>query len=198
MIGPDHRPGEAPAGDQAPESRWALTIEGSRPCPRWIVGGGGQTVGMATWKQFEEEAAELAAALRERFEAAKTHVLATLRKDGSPRVSGSEVDFHGTDLSFGSMLDAVKARDLQRDGRCAIHAHPSDPENGGDAKVAGVAIEITDPDEKRAYTTGEEPPGGFHAFRLDLREAVLTSVEDDRLVVRSWRPGEGVRTIRRT
>ncbi|MGW0997260.1 hypothetical protein ACWD5V_29085 [Streptomyces sp. NPDC002523] len=40
---------------------------------------------MATWKQFEEEAAELAAKVRARFEAHETHVLATIRKDGSPR-----------------------------------------------------------------------------------------------------------------
>ncbi|MGI5330145.1 pyridoxamine 5'-phosphate oxidase family protein [Actinomadura nitritigenes] len=153
---------------------------------------------MATWEQFEEEAAELAASVRQRFEAAKTHVLATVRKDGSPRVSGSEVDFMGGDLSFGSMLDAVKARDLLRDGRCAIHAHPADPENGGDAKVAGVAVEITDAEEKKAHATGEEPPGDFHAFRLDLREAVLTSVEGGQLVIRVWRPGAGVSTVRRT
>ncbi|WP_131742412.1 pyridoxamine 5'-phosphate oxidase family protein [Actinomadura roseirufa] len=150
---------------------------------------------MASWKQFEEEAAELAATVRARFAAADTHVLATLRKDGSPRVSGSEVDFQNADLSFGSMLGAVKARDLRRDGRCAIHAHPS---GDGDAKVAGVAQEITDPAEKESYTTGDEPPGDFHAFRLDLREAVLTSVEGNELVIKVWRPGEGVRTVRRT
>ncbi|MFD0884122.1 pyridoxamine 5'-phosphate oxidase family protein [Streptosporangium algeriense] len=149
---------------------------------------------MATWRQFEREAGELASAIRARFEANKSHVLATLRRDGSPRVSGSEVDFQGPDLSFGSMLDAVKALDLRRDGRCAIHAHPRDD---GDAKVAGVAIEITDPEEKRAHTTGSEPPGGFHAFRLDLHEAVLTSVEGDELVIRLWHPGQPVRTIRR-
>src|SRR5215469_13458564 len=38
---------------------------------------------MATWAQFEREAADLAAVVRARFEAAQTHVLATLRKDGS-------------------------------------------------------------------------------------------------------------------
>lgn len=120
-----------------------------------FVGGGCETAGMATWQQFEREAGELASVVRARFEASKSHVLATLRKDGSPRVSGTEVDFQGPDLSFGSMLGAVKAQDLRRDGRCAIHAHPHDD---GDAKVAGVAVEITDPDEKRAYTTGNEPP----------------------------------------
>ncbi|MBW8485324.1 pyridoxamine 5'-phosphate oxidase family protein [Actinomadura parmotrematis] len=146
---------------------------------------------MATWQLFEKEAPDLATVVRARFAAADTHVLATLRKDGSPRVSGTEVDFAGPDLAFGSMLNAVKALDLRRDGRCAIHAHPAE---GGDAKVAGVAVEITDPEEKRAYTTGSEPPGGFHAFRLDLREAVVTAVEGDQLAIRLWRPGHPVET----
>ncbi|MEU8139752.1 pyridoxamine 5'-phosphate oxidase family protein [Streptodolium elevatio] len=149
---------------------------------------------MATWKQFETEAGELAREVRQRFESAETHVLATLRGDGAPRVSGSEVDFMGDDLSFGSMLNAVKARDLARDGRCAIHAHPA---ANGDAKVAGVAVEVVEPAEKAAYTTGGEPPGGFHSFRLDLHEAVMTAVEGDELVIRVWRPGRGVETFRR-
>lgn len=153
----------------------------------------GRISGMATWDAFEHEASDLAAAIRKRFEAAKTHVLATVRKDGSPRVSGSEVDFRSPYLSFGSMFEAQKARDLQRDGRCAIHAHPHE---GGDAKVAGVAVEIYG-QEKAVYTTGSEPAGDFHAFRLDLTEAVLTAVEGDELVVTSWRQGEGVKVFRR-
>ncbi|MBO0852814.1 MAG: pyridoxamine 5'-phosphate oxidase family protein, partial [Nocardia sp.] len=68
---------------------------------------------MSDWRQFESEAAEFAAQVRSRFEAHETHILATLRMDGSPRVSGSEVDFRGADLTFGSMLGAVKARDLR-------------------------------------------------------------------------------------
>jgi hypothetical protein len=149
---------------------------------------------MATWVQFENEASDFAAMVRARFEAAETHILATLRKDGSPRVSGTEVVFTGSNLSFGSMLNAVKALDLQRDGRCAIHARPS---HDGDAKVAGIAIEVTS-EAKNAYVTGDTPPGGFHAFRLELGEAVVTAAEGNELVIRFWRPGQGVQTIRRT
>jgi len=151
---------------------------------------------MTTWAQFENEARDLAATVRARFEAAETHVLATLRKDGSPRVSGSEVQFTGQQLTFGSMLNAVKARDLQRDGRCAIHANPGpDARDLGDAKVAGTAIEVTGA-AKNAYVTGSEPAEDFHAFRLDLTEAVVTSVEGDELVIRAWHPGQGVQTFR--
>jgi len=91
------------------------------------------------------------------------------------------------------MPNAVKALDLQRDGRCAIHAHPS---NDGDAKVAGIAVEVTG-EAKDAYVTGSEPTGGSHAFRLELHEAVITAVEGDELVIRFWRPRLGVRIIRR-
>ena len=153
----------------------------------------GRLLSMATWAQFESEASQFAAMVHARFEAAETHILATLRKDGSPRVSGSEVAFQGPDLSFGSMPNAVKALDLQRDGRCAIHAHPG---KDGDAKVAGIAIEVTG-EAKDADLTSSEPPGGSHAFRLELHEAVMTAVEGDELVIRFWRPGLGVRTVRR-
>jgi hypothetical protein len=152
--------------------------------------------GMSTWQEFTSEAGELAAEVRDRFERAKSHVLATVRRDGSPRVSGSEVDFVGPDLAFGSMLNAVKALDLRRDGRCAIHAHPVDD---GDAKVAGIAHEVTDPAVKATLATGiEPPPGDFHAFRLELTEAVLTSVVGNELVIRLWRPGGPERVFRRS
>jgi hypothetical protein len=88
---------------------------------------------MTSWQQFEIEAPDLAAKVRAKFLAGKEHVLATLRRDGSPRVSGSEVDFKGPDLLIGSMLNAVKARDLQRDGRFAIHASPLRPARHGPA-----------------------------------------------------------------
>ncbi len=39
---------------------------------------------MTTWAQFEHAAGEFAAVVRARFEAAETHLLATLRKDGFP------------------------------------------------------------------------------------------------------------------
>ncbi len=146
------------------------------------------------WQQFAAEAPELATAVRARFQAARHHVIATLRSDGSPRVSGTEVDFHGDDLTVGSMYGAVKARDLQRDGRFALHSNPGDASMaGGDAKVAGVAEEVVGEDLDR-YTDGSNSPGPFHLFRLRLGEAVLTSLhpDGDRLVIQTWRPGEGV------
>ncbi|MEU7138648.1 pyridoxamine 5'-phosphate oxidase family protein [Nocardia sp. NPDC046473] len=148
---------------------------------------------MATWRDFENEAPQLAAEVKRRFQVHESHVLATIRRDGSPRVSGSEVAFHDPDLTFGSMPGARKARDLQRDGRCAIHAHPSD----GDAKISGTAIELTDPAAREA--AGAAPAGEDHAFRLELSAAVLTSVDQEQqlLVVEVWSPGQGVQVTKR-
>jgi hypothetical protein len=141
---------------------------------------------MATWQQFADTAPDLAAAVRARLTATKHHVLATLRKDGAPRVSGTEVDF--TDdghLRLGSMANARKGEDLKRDGRFALHANPGDGSmDGGDAKLSGVATPL--------------PTEGADAFELDLREVVLTTVEHNELVVRFWTAeGGGVREVRR-
>lgn len=97
------------------------------------------------------------------------------------------------------MPGAVKARDLQRDPRFALHANPGAPSSmaDGDAKVSGRAVEV-EGEGKEGYRDPGQPPGDFHLFRLLLDDAVLTSVENDRLVVRMWRPGEGVRRVERT
>jgi hypothetical protein len=155
---------------------------------------------MATWQEFEKQAPDLAASVRARFETTKHHVLATLRRDGSPRVSGTEVRIYDGDLTCGSMWGAVKALDLRRDGRYALHANPGDGSmDGGDAKVAGVAREVREEAELAAYAgeTGP-PPGPFHFFRLDLAEAVLTTVEGDQLVVQRWVPGQPVTRVSRS
>ncbi|GAA1099401.1 pyridoxamine 5'-phosphate oxidase family protein [Nocardiopsis composta] len=156
-----------------------------------------------TWEEFAAEVPEFAERIRRRFVRTPHHVLATLRRDGAPRVSGTEVAFHGPDLTLGSMTGAVKARDLQRDARFAVHANPGEvvrgePMDEGDAKVSGVAVEVTDPDELEGYREPGQPPGPFHLFRLLLTDAVFTSVEGDRLVIRSWRPGAGVTETSRT
>ena len=142
-----------------------------------------------TWQDFVAEAPELAAAVKARFEAGRHHVLATLRTDGAPRVSGTEIDFSDGEAFLGMMPGSVKARDLGRDGRFALHAHTGDGSMlGGDAKVAGVAVEVDPP---------PAPPS--HRYHLMLSEAVLTSVhpDGDRLVIETWRPGSGVKRVER-
>ena len=111
---------------------------------------------MATWSEFESAAPELAARVRERFDAHKHKTMATVRRDGSPRISGTETQFKDGELWFGSMWKAVKALDLQRDPRFAIHSATFDPDKDwpGEAKVAGVAEEIVDETRSGAQRRG--------------------------------------------
>ncbi|SDP81585.1 Pyridoxamine 5'-phosphate oxidase [Actinopolyspora xinjiangensis] len=147
---------------------------------------------MTDWRQFETEAPELAAAVRRCFEAYQHHVLATLRGDGSPRVSGTEVQFRDGDLVMGSMPRALKALDLRRDPRAALHAHPGEMTEG-DVKVSGRAVEVLDDEELRAYGVEiQHEPGTFHMFRWEPHEVTRTSVVEDRLLIRTWRPGAGI------
>ena len=103
---------------------------------------------MATWSEFAAQAPELAERVRARFDAHKHKTMATIRRDGSPRISGTETQFSDGELWIGSMWKAVKALDLQRDPRYAIHSATFDPDKDwpGEAKVAGVAEEIVDAD----------------------------------------------------
>ena len=85
---------------------------------------------MATWDDFAAAAPELAAAARELFEAHTHLTIATLRKDGSPRISGIEAQILEGDCGSARCRDALKARDLQRDPRFALHSGTGDATTG--------------------------------------------------------------------
>ncbi|MEH1124209.1 pyridoxamine 5'-phosphate oxidase family protein [Micromonospora sp. CPCC 206061] len=159
---------------------------------------------MASWAQVEAEAPEFAAAARRLFDAHKHKTLATLRRDGSPRISGTEAQFRDGELWFGGMWRSRKALDLRRDPRFALHSASVDPDEGdpagwpGDAKLSGRVEEITDP--ARVAELNEGPPGPSHLFRADVTEVVLTKVGTpaDHLVIQLWREGQGLHTFKRT
>jgi len=143
---------------------------------------------VASWTAFETDAPDLARRVRERLDAHKHKTIATVRRDGSPRISGTETDFRDGELWIGSMWGALKARDLQRDPRFALHSGSDEPDDwNGDAKLAGLAHELGSED------------GEAHRFRLDLEEVSTVGLDDARkmLVIQVWTPGGGVRTIKR-
>jgi hypothetical protein len=156
---------------------------------------------MTSWKDLEDAAPELAAALERRFAAHKHALLATLRGDGSPRISGMETTFRNGELWLAMMPDSRKAADLRRDPRFALHAAPLDLDLvDGDAKINGRAIEVTDPADVERFVAGLDqapPPSGVGLFRTELTDASLTRVEGDWLVIDSWRDGEAPTQRRR-
>jgi hypothetical protein len=162
------------------------------------------TDGHASWRDLVAVEPELGAAVRARLESTKHHVLATLRSDGAPRVSGTEVILFDGLLAIGSMWGAVKALDLRRDGRFALHANPGDGSmEGGDAKLSGTAVELSGASAvaiadhlsaEAAEAERPEVPEPFHLFRLDLSQVVLSEVDHERgcMVIRSWWPDRGL------
>jgi hypothetical protein len=143
---------------------------------------------MASWQEFADQAPELANAVRERFAVRKHCTMATLRADGSPRISGTEVQFADGQLWIGSMSRARKALDLRRDPRIALHSPTVDPPERnpadwpGEAKLAGRAVEVDN----------DNPANESHRFRIDITEVVLTRVSGDALLIQSWHPDRGL------
>jgi Pyridoxamine 5'-phosphate oxidase len=147
---------------------------------------------VASWSAFESAEPEFASRVRALLASRKHLTMATLRRDGSPRISGTEIEFADGHLRIGSMPGAVKALDLRRDPRVAIHGPNDDPPEAnasawkGEAKIAGTATEVD---------SGSTAP----RFLIDIREAVITRLNDrgDRLVVESWTPDGGYRVLER-
>ena len=138
--------------------------------------------------------------MRERLDAHTHKTIATVRRDGSPRISGIETAFRDGDLWIGSMWQARKAHDLQRDPRFALHSGSDEPSGWkGDAKLSGVVEEITDPERVEEINGDSAPPGPSHLFRLDLREVSKVALNDARnaIVIDVWTPERGVRRIER-
>ncbi|MFP3988449.1 pyridoxamine 5'-phosphate oxidase family protein [Streptomyces sp. E11-3] len=151
------------------------------------------------WETFATAEPTLAKTVQERFEAFTHHILATLRKDGSPRTSGLEVRFLAGELWLGMMSDSLKAIDLRRDPRFALQANPGSGTEmgGGDVRIGGRAIEVHDPEVIAHYVGEVGPPGQFHLFRAELTEVVRTSVDGDQLAIQIWNPGKPLRTTHR-
>jgi hypothetical protein len=153
-----------------------------------------------TWKEIEQAEPEFARRAKSLFEAGRHKTIATLRADGSPRISGIECEFTDGDLRFSSMTGARKGADLTRNPLFALHGPTFHPEQGkesdwpGEAKIAGRAIPAG------PVTTGEsrEQPEG-EMFIADITEVVITGLntEATKLVVESWTPERGLRRVER-
>jgi hypothetical protein len=159
---------------------------------------------MATFADVESEEPEFAARVRAAFDGHAHKILATLRPDGSPRVSGIEMHFVAGEPWLAGMPGSVKFTDLQRDPRFALHSGSAEPEAfEADAKLSGRATEVTADDELRRFAeaAGVAPQNmDFVLFRVDLDQAVLVGLNDEKnaLLISSWRPGRGLTRTTRT
>lgn len=135
---------------------------------------------MTRWIQFRKEAPELAEKVESSFESNIHHVIGTIRKNGSPRLSGTEVRIDD-EVRIGIMPDAVRLQDIDHDPRVEIHSAPLEPDLAhGDARLSGRL----------------EHSGGCE-FTLDVTRVTLVRVVDHQLLHQVWRPGLGIQESRR-
>jgi len=169
---------------------------------------------MTSWTDFEQAEPELAQRARSIISATTNCVLATIRADGSPRVSGIDPFFRDGELWIGSMPSSRKGADLARDPRIALHGIPwesrrvkegaEDP-GDGDVKVTGRALKLGDDaasarilSEYFAELGVDEPAEGGDLYTIDLATVVVISVADDQLVVDRWSAQDGRKVVKRS
>jgi hypothetical protein len=167
---------------------------------------------MASFADVERVEPDLADRVRAILSSTTNAVLGTIRRDGSPRLSGADPYFHDGQLRIWSMPRARKGQDLRRDPRVALHSIPWDSRQlrdgaadvgAADAKVSGTAV-LADVGDLTAFRTwlkaerGFEPQEDWDLFTIDIDTLTVISVDGGQLVVDRWSRTGGRQTTRRT
>ena len=172
-----------------------------------------QTGLMASFADVERVEPDLADRVRAILSSTTNAVLGTIRRDGSPRLSGADPYFHDGQLRIWSMPQARKGQDLRRDPRVALHSIPWDSRQlrdgaadvgAADAKINGTAVLSTDAGDVTAFRAwlkserGFEPPEDWDLFTIDIDALTIISADGGQLVVDRWSTSDGRHTTRRT
>ncbi len=151
------------------------------------------------WHEFETQQPALASIGTQKLTGPGVVLVATIRRDGSPRVSPVEPLLWDGDLWLCMGLGSRKAADLRRDIRILVHSIVTS-RNGqdGEYKLRGIAVEEPDAATQAGYAQqvaarlGWQPePGKFHLFRVDLDDITYIRWDDatnDQYVTR-WPAG---------
>ena len=160
---------------------------------------------MATWAEFSTAAPRISEIFQRRHNATgRLCLLATLRADGSPRISPMEPQiFEGRLLLIG-MPGTRKFADLARDPRLSLHTATVDTQVAeGDAKLWGSAAAVDDPAlfgrfaEALFSETGTDlrAVGTDHFFSVDIAGASSLELAGEHLEITIWRPGAPEYTV---
>jgi hypothetical protein len=163
---------------------------------------------MATWSEFAASAPKIAEIFVRRHAATgNLCLIATLRADGSPRISPMEPRIFDGHLVLVGMPNTTKFADLGRDPRFALHTATVDTQvSDGDAKVSGKVRNLRDAAVHERFAahlfekTGMDLRGeAFDPFYVaDLTGASSLELVDNQLEITIWKPGEAVRVVRKS
>jgi hypothetical protein len=143
----------------------------------------------------------LAQAARARLEATHIALLGTLRRDGSPRISPIEPYFTPDELLLGAMVRSMKAIDLRRDPRCALHSAVTEPDAGAtEFKLYGRAAPSAAAHVPPTAWWLSHPGGSAYVFTLDVESAASISwqLERGEMTVMRWSPRQGLEETTRS
>jgi hypothetical protein len=137
------------------------------------------------WSEMTEGQPRLAALARERLIGPGVVLVATIRRDGTPRLSPVEPFVLDGDLWLSMMWQSTKARDLLRDPRILVHSVITSRDGAeGEVKLRGSARDEPDPAVQRRYAAavaaslGWEPvPGRFHLFGVDIEQVTYVAYD---------------------
>jgi hypothetical protein len=148
---------------------------------------------LAGWGDVAGQVAPLAALVEEVFAARRMKTLATIRRDGAPRLSEISGAFIRAGDFWLGLIPSAKERDLDRDPRCSVHCGSSTNDFSASARVSGRAMRA----EPGAFTLlGMERTDGeprFSLYRLDVSEVVVTrpDPESGLILMEWWTPERG-------
>lgn len=142
-----------------------------------------------SWKLLEEQDPELATFGLARLNG-KVAYLATIRKDGAPRVHPM-TPIIGAGRFFVFMEPtSPKGHDIRRDGRYAIHCAVSDNTGeSGEFILTGRAHLVEDPEIRvlAASISSYAPADRYILFEFDLETATSTVYDDGPPQRRLWK-----------
>jgi hypothetical protein len=160
---------------------------------------------MVTWKEFAEEAPSIAEIFRRRHAATgNLCMLATIRSDGYPRISPIEPNIFEEHLVIVGMPNTTKFADLGREPRFCLHTATTDTYiSDGDVKLFAQAMNLTDRDLHRRFaqdlyerTEMDLREERFDPFYVsDITSASSIELEENKLKIMIWKPGEGERVV---
>ena len=154
------------------------------------------TPALASWRDVELGAPELARPGMARLTSARVALLGTLRRDGSPRISPIEPYIAEGQLLIGAIAWSAKAADLRRDPRYVLHSVVTGPDTGeGELKLHGSATDAS-PDLRGAAADAwwlACTPDKAVVFTLHIGQAVFVGWDTGRglMTVHRWSPRSG-------
>ena len=142
-----------------------------------------------SWQWLENQAPDLAAFGVARLNGQVAY-LATVRKDGSPRVHPVTPIIGQGHLFVFMEPTSPKGHDLRRDGRYALHCSVSDGSGAsGEFHVSGHA-QLVDQSEVRAlavHLASYTPADRYILFELTVESAASTVYADGQAVRTQWK-----------